>query len=135
MMNRSQIEAILKINGVSPTSPEEQIRSVLMSARYNKDEVDTALMVLRENTSTKKIRVDGLHKVFRSDEALAPNEISALLGIDVDPDVLSEVETRTQDTTTIQNVLVTIFAILVAIGGLAIYMYLNRIGIFHPSVY
>ena len=84
MIKRDQIESILKINGVQPTSPDEEIRSVLLSARYSKDEVDTAIMVLRENTKTNKTRVDGLHKVFRSDEALSPEEISQLLGIEIE---------------------------------------------------
>ena len=41
MIKRDQIESILKINGVAPSSPDEQIRLVLLSARYSKDEVDT----------------------------------------------------------------------------------------------
>ena len=36
-------------------------------------------MVLRENTKTNQTRVDGLHKVFRSSEALNSEEISQLL--------------------------------------------------------
>jgi hypothetical protein len=135
MINRTQIESILKINGVSATSPEDEIRSVLLSARYNKDEVDTALMVLRENKRTKKVRVDGLHKVFRTDEALRPEEISELLGIEVDPNMIGTPSSKSRDVSGIQTMLVTIFSIVVGLGGLLVYMYLNRVGLFHPTVF
>ena len=82
MINRKQVEAILKINGITPASPDDEIRAVLMSARYQEDEIDSAIMVLRQNVKTKEAKVQGLHKVFRSDETLKPSEISALLGID-----------------------------------------------------
>lgn len=136
MIQRDQIEAILKINGVAPGSPDEQIRSVLLSARYSKDEVDTAIMVLRENTKTNKTRVDGLHKIFRTDQALKPEEISQLLGIEVDasqqlPDAR---EYRSRDFSTWQYVLVWVLSIVVAVASILFYMYLYKIGLFHPSV-
>lgn len=136
MIQRDQIEAILKINGVAPGSPDEQIRSVLLSARYSKDEVDTAIMVLRENTKTNKTRVDGLHKIFRTDQALKPEEISQLLGIEVDasqqlPDAR---EYRSRDFSTWQYVLVWVLSLVVAVASILFYMYLYKIGLFHPSV-
>jgi len=88
VLQKKQIETILKINGVNPTAPDEEIRSVLLSARYNDDEIDTAIMVLRENVNTKESHVDGLHKVFRTNETLKSQEISSLLGIDVEIDDL-----------------------------------------------
>jgi len=123
MIKRDQIESILKINGVQPTSPDEQIRSVLLSARYSKDEVDTAIMVLRENTKTNKTRVDGLHKVFRSDEALAPEEISQLLGIEIDLSERIQVGSKTRDFSQFQYIMVWIL----------FYMYVYKVGVFHHS--
>lgn len=134
MMKRDQIESVLKINGVQPTSPDEQIRSVLLSARYSKDEVDTAIMVLRENTKTNKTRVDGLHKVFRSNQGLQPDEISQLLGIEVN---LSErVQPDSVDSknfSKLQSIIIAALSLLIAIMSLAFYMYIYKIGIFHPS--
>jgi len=136
MIKRDQIESLLKINGVQSTSPDEQIRSVLLSARYTKDEVDTAIMVLRENTKTKKTRVDGLHKVFRTNEGLRPEEISQLLGIEVD--LTDRVQTFDRESAAkasrFQSATITILSFLIAILGLAFYMYIYRIGIFHPSM-
>jgi len=133
MIKRDQIESILKINGVQPTSPDEEIRSVLLSARYSKDEVDTAIMVLRENTKTNKTRVDGLHKVFRSDEALAPEEISQLLGIEIDLSDRMQNRGNARDFSQLQFVMVWVLSALLAVVGLLFYMYIYKVGVFHPS--
>lgn len=84
MFNRSNIEQLLKVNGVAPTAPDEEIKSILVSAKWHKDDVDTALLVLRENKVSHETHVDSLHKIFRSDDHLRPETISSLLGIDVD---------------------------------------------------
>jgi hypothetical protein len=136
MIKRDQIESVLKINGVQPTSPDEQIRSVLLSARYTKDEVDTAIMVLRENTKTNKTRVDGLHKIFRTNEGLRPDEISQLLGIEVNLSERVESYDREggRDFSQFQNVIIGFLSFTLAILGLVFYMYIYKIGIFYPSV-
>ena len=134
MIKRSQIEKILKVNGIETTSPDEQIRSVLLSARFNKDEVDTAIMVLREDNKTKRTRVDGLHKVFRSDDALKPNEISDLLGIEVDASTFYRPQTEVKNMAAVQYITVWLFSVFFAVAGILMYMYMNHIGPFHPSV-
>jgi hypothetical protein len=133
-MQKEQIETILKINGVAPTSPDEEIRSVLLSARFNKDEVDAAIMILRENVITNETRVDGLHKVFRSDRSLKPQEISRLLGVDVDIDEITVITRRSRDLSPFQYAVVWFLAIILALGGIATYMYNEQVGPFHPSV-
>lgn len=135
MSSRDQLEALLKINGVSASSPDEQIRSVLLSARYTKDEVDTAIMVLREDTKTKQTRVDGLHKVFRTNEALAPSEVSALLGIDVSVEEAIEEREKARSLSTFQIMIVWLMSVAVAVSGIMFYMYMQKVGVFHPSVY
>jgi len=133
MVNKDQIETILKINGVVPGSPDEKIRSVLLSARYSKDEVDTAIMVLRENTKTKTTRVDGLHKVFRTEETLKPEEISQLLGIDVDISERSADGSRGRSLSAFQYILVWSASVIVALAGIILFMYINEIGVFHST--
>jgi len=133
MIKRSQIEKILRVNGVATTSPDDHIRSVLLSARFNKDEVDTAIMVLRENKTTKQIRVDGLHKVFRTDEALRPNEISELLGIEVDASTFYRPQNKVGTLAGIQYVTVWLFSVFFAVVTVLSIMYMNEVGPFHPS--
>lgn len=135
MINKNQIESILKINGVSSTSGDEVIRSVLLSARYNNDEVDTAIMVLRENVKTNKTRVEGLHKIFRTDEALMPEEISQLLGIDVDVESVSAINSKARSFSNAQLVAVWFLSVALALAGILAYMYLYKVGVFHPSMY
>jgi hypothetical protein len=126
MIKRSQIENILRVNGVSVTSPDETIRSVLLSARFNKDEVDTAIMVLRENKTTKQVRVDGLHKVFRTDEGLQPKEISELLGIEVDASTFYRSNSSSEKDTfaVVQYVIIWLLSVLFAIIAIFLIMYL-----------
>jgi hypothetical protein len=133
MLEKKHIEAILKINGIKPTSPDEEIRSVLLSARYSEDEVDAAIIVLRENTVTKTTSIDGLHKVFHTNNALNSSEISALLGIDVNIDTLPEV-TKKDELEPTHIVFITVSAIIIAFIGIFIAMYLYKVGIFYPTV-
>lgn len=132
MLQKDNIEAILKINGVTPTAPDEEIRSILLSARYNKDEVDTAIMILRENVKTNETRVDGLHKIFHSDERLKTTEIADLLGIEVELSNMPMQIKRSREFTTVQYIIVWVMAVLVALGGIGYSMYLHQVGVFHP---
>lgn len=133
MMQKKHIEEILTVNGIKPTSPEEVIRSVLLSARYNKDEVDAAIMVLRENTTTKETHVDGLHKVFRSDDVLSPEEISRLLGVDVELDESRSLATRKREPSFIQYLILVLIACCIAAAGVVWAMQMHQVGPFHPT--
>ncbi len=135
MLQRQQIESILKINGVSSTSPDEEIRSVLLSARFNDDEIDTAILVLKENKKTNISRVDGLHKIFRSGEALHPSEISTLLGIEVNIVELSNKKVvEAKKLVLFQGIIITIIALALALLGVFVAMFIYKVGIFHPTV-
>jgi len=134
MINRDQIEKILKINGVSPAAPDEQIRSVLLSARYKDDEVDTAIMVLREDINTKKTRIDGLHKVFRTDKSLDSKEISQLLGIDVEiSDRIAARQTRVKTSFT-HYIILWVLSVVIATSAILFYMNIHKVGVYHPAV-
>jgi len=138
MFDRIQVEKMLVLNGVEPTAPDEEIRSVLIEARWDKHDVDAALSVLRENTETHETHVDTLHKVFRTDERLQPSTISALLGIDLDitdADVVPDaIESRNsisfmQKT---QMACVTLFLAGACMVGL---MWFMKVGIFHHTTF
>jgi hypothetical protein len=83
MFERSQVEKLLSLNGVNTEASDEEIKSVLLSARWHKDDIEAAVLVLRENKITHETHVDSLHKVFRSDDRLRPETVSALLGIEM----------------------------------------------------
>lgn len=84
MIQRNQVEQILRINGVSETAEDEEIKSVLLSARWHEDDVETAMMVLRENVNDHKTHVDTIHQVFHTDQRLSPESVTSLLGIEMD---------------------------------------------------
>lgn len=84
MIDKNHVEELLRLNGVKPTAPDEEIKSVLISARWHEQDVETALLVLRENKQNHQTRVERLNKVFTSDDKLQPELISSLLGVDVD---------------------------------------------------
>lgn len=133
MIDKKHIENILKINGLHPTAKDEEIKSILLSARYNHDEVDAAIMVLRENTVTNQTKVEGLHKIFRSDQMLNSAEISSLLGIDVDLEERVTAGSKARELTTLSQAFLLSFSILLAIAALVIYMYISHVGLFHPT--
>ena len=134
MINRSHIENILKINGVSSAEPDEIIRSVLLSARYNKNEVDTALMVLRQDIDTKEVRVEGLHKVFYTNDSLLPQEISSLLGVDLNVDSYNPEPVETRGLGMLILMVIWLCSVGFAVFGILLYMHAHNIGLFHPSV-
>lgn len=136
MIDRTHIEQILKLNGLAPTAADEEIRSVLISARWNKEDVDTAITVLRENVNTHKSRVDTLHDVFLTDKELSPEAIHSLLGIDVQFNT-SELETLRVSRNNLyhwQIFSILVIAILVSVTIILGMMYLTGFGLSHPTV-
>ena len=91
MFDRDQIEKLLKLNGVDASSPDEEIKSVLLSARWHNDDIDTVFLVLRENKHSGDTHTDSIRRTFTAGDQLRPETISSLLGIDMDisPDKLS----------------------------------------------
>lgn len=134
MIDKQQVETLLRIHGIMPTAPDEEIRSILLSAQYNDEEINSALLVLRESKDHKMTRLDGLHKIYRTDSGLLPGEVSALLGIEVDVSDEEVRHHRQRQATGAQNFIILGVAITLAVGGLMYAMYSHGSGPFHPTV-
>jgi formate-dependent nitrite reductase membrane component NrfD len=134
MLQKKDIETVLKINGIGTGATDDEIRAVLLSARYTAEEVNTALVLLHEISKSNQTRADGLHKVFRSDVCLSPAEISELLGIDVQINNYTVMRNRKREMTLMQIFLVVLLAIGFALLGVTITMYMSKVGVFHSSV-
>ncbi len=135
MIEKKHIETILKANGIPPTAPDEEIRSVLISARWNNNDVDTALMVLKENRDSKATHVDTLHRVFHSDDRLTPSDISSLLGVKVslkDEEVV-DIEVKRRKIERTQTLIAIILALSIVLLGLTYLMYVEQAGLFHTT--
>lgn len=136
MVNKEQVETILKINGCSILSSEEDIRSVLSSARYTEEDIISALSVLHGKTQEEPDRqnINGLHRIFRTDEGLKPSQISKLLNIDVDIREFDKREMQNSHNTAMtQTIVVAVVAVAVAFLVVVIAMYFYDVGIFHPK--
>jgi hypothetical protein len=135
MIEKKQVETILKANGLPSTAPDEEIRSVLISARWDHNDVDAALMVLKENKESKTSHVDTIHKVFHSDDHLTPADISSLLGVKVTlgaDDVLDIIDKRKRVERT-QSYIAIILGLSIVLLGLTYLMYIEQAGIFHDT--
>jgi hypothetical protein len=135
MIERQSVETLLKANGIPPTADDEQIRSILISARWNDNDVDAALMVLKENTQSKETHVDTLHRVFHSDDRLTPADISSLLGVKVSlrNDDLEDIEAKQRKLERTQTMVALILALSIVLLGLAYLMYVEQAGLFHSA--
>ena len=131
-MQKKQLETLLKINGLSPSAPDEKIRSILLSARFKEDEIKTAITVLRENVKTNIKNIEGLHKVFRSDRALKSKEISELLGIDVDITETVTAARGPKEYTAVNYMILWFISVVLAVSAILFYMYVSKVGIFYP---
>ena len=138
MFTRADIEKLLEINGVSPSAPDDEIKSVLISARWHEDDIEAAITVLRENTKTHAQRVDKLHKVFYSDDRLQPETVSALLGIEANysPHTIDRAMVRRQhggrSLNRSQFLVVFMFGAMLALGVVIGMMWYLHMGLFYP---
>ena len=84
MINKQQTEQILRLNGIEPDAPPEEIRTVLIRARWHKDDVDAAIAAL--NRAPDEITVEHNHsqQLTHSDASLAPETLNAVLGVDIE---------------------------------------------------
>lgn len=135
MIEKRNVEAFLKVNGIPPTARDEEIRSILLSARWNNNEVDTALMVLKENVVNNETHVDTLHKVFNSDDRLSSAEITKLLGIDVNlsDHNLADINNKYNQTLNHSALITLVLSIVIAVSSIGYLMYQEKAGVFHNT--
>lgn len=132
MVSREGIINLLEVNGIPQSAPTEQIRSVLLGARYSPEEVDSALAILREDLSDQQIQQDGKHKLL-STETLAPEEVQRLLGVSVNAS--SMVTPRgSRPLLHLAKVLLFWLSVITITAALLLwYMYEAEIGPFYPE--
>lgn len=137
MFERRHIEQLLKVNGVPVTAPDEEIKSVLVSARWHEKDVETAMLVLRENTTSHESRVDTLHKVFQSDQRVNPETLSALLGVEVsikNEDINTEYKKPRRTVTAGQILQISLISLFSSVIFVLISMWYLEMGIFHITM-
>ncbi|MBY0310016.1 hypothetical protein K2Q16_02655 [Patescibacteria group bacterium] len=136
MLDRKHLERVLKINGVSPTASNDEIRTVLLSAHYREVEVDAALVLLQSSDQgVPASDTDSMQKLLRTDGNLNAKEISKLLGIDIIIPGSTSMATKASDRELSlgHHVVIWSLAIIIAILGLGLSMYALEYGFFHPA--
>lgn len=83
MVEKEHLENFLRLNGISPTAPDEEIRSALITAKWHDTDVEVALMVLRGEKGGEDIEMIASRQLFHSDAHIAPETLSKLLGMHV----------------------------------------------------
>lgn len=137
MFQRDQIEKLLSLNGVHTTATDDEIKSVLFSARWHKDDVEAAMMVLRENKVTHETHVDSLHKVFRSDDRLRPETVSALLGIEMEvtsDEISNKRSQRRAGLTSGQFMSIALVSLTLSVIFVLSSMWFLEMGLFHRTL-
>lgn len=83
MISKESLEKLLRVNGLSPSAPDEQFKELLLQAKWSGEDIETALTVLRENKVTDNSRVSSVHQTFTSGDKLSSSAISNMLGVNV----------------------------------------------------
>ncbi len=97
MLDRHFLEAFLKLNNTSEQMTEGEVRSVLTAAGWSEGEVAAALNILQQKgdqpTPEETQELSPHH--FRPDFEFSSNQLSHLLGVDVqlDPEAISQERT------------------------------------------
>ncbi len=134
MITKTEVESILRLNGVPVTAPDDMIKTVLQNANLTAEEADYAIQILRlPSDQLKQSDVTGLHKLFRTDQSLRPDEIVQLLGIEVEHTDEVVPQGKARAASPLQMTLVWILSAIFALAGILLYMYANNVGVFHPS--
>lgn len=144
MVERAQVVRFLKLNGIDATAPDEEIKSLLMSARWREEDVEAALTALHEDPESSKKTASAAQRpnavqqsIFRSDEKLAPDSVTALLGIDIDLSV-KDIELRRRsargELTAGQVVNILLISLVISSAFIIGSMWVMKVGIFHQSI-
>lgn len=133
MYDRKHIERVLKVNDLTSESPDEEIRSVLLGARYKDDEIMKAMQILRNSAPAEDGEDEKLaQKITRTDKSLTPNEVSKLLGIDIPVNTLLQRQVMSNGKFTgVHAALIVVLALLIASMGIGLAMYASGFGFFH----
>ncbi len=120
---------------MSVDSSDEEIKSVLLNARWHKEDAEAAILILRENKKTHETHMDSLHKVFTSDERLRPETVSALLGIEMDVMPEDMRDQSSQQSFGVQQLMgIMAAAFLLAVFMMGLTMWFMEVGMFHKTV-
>lgn len=132
MIDKKHIEQFLHLNDLSAESSEEDIRTLLASARWHEDDITAALLVLNGSDAQPEEKNSSIHQLLNSDQKLKPETLSALLGIDVKVDsIITKHKTSLSQRYNSQIILIVLLSLLTSFSVLLFFMWFMEVGIFH----
>jgi len=89
MVKKAHIENFLRLNGLSVESSDAEIKSLLITARWQEEDALGAIAVLRGTHTDSKVNEGEVEdmarkELFHGNAKLSPESLSSLLGIDVE---------------------------------------------------
>ena len=142
MLDKGFVERFLRLNNVSASSSDEEIKTALGQAKWSEAEINTALTLLRDQSLGSSVVAvsKGQSSIFRPDFDWSSEELSALLGVDVvvDPNALRKSSAKLVRKRHMANVVAGVFVVLLAfvlalsIGAFVAYSL--GAGPFHESI-
>lgn len=140
MVDRQHITNFLRLNGVSPTSPEDDIAEVLRIARWHEDDIRTALLKLRgEEEKSEQSLSDNPHNLFFTNAPVTPETLTSLLGMDVSIPhareyALEQRSAREDQLTTLVVLLTILTSVVLGVFATLFIMSIYNIGPFYSPV-
>ena len=139
MVNKEHILNFLRVNEIPYPSPEEDIRRALGIARWHDDDIQVALLKLRNDSDPYQYNPNNARNIFFSDIPIAPETLSSLLGVNIS---LPRARLRAQnsranskDTLTTTVTLLTVFtSVVLGLFVTLFVMYLYNVGPFYTPV-
>ena len=83
MVSKEHVINFLRLNEVELSETDEVIRGALFAARWHEQDVDIALMLVRDIKVDPTRMLPRAHHLLSVDGAIAPQTLSSLLGIDI----------------------------------------------------
>ena len=134
MLEKNAILQFLKVNGLPAEASDEEVKALLIKARWHEKDVAEALTLLRANPETSESNTQ--ERAYIHGDKLRPETISALLSIDVE--VVGSKLGKTAPQRSVYSAwhavcIIAIFAVLLAVATLVVAMWYFDMGFFHNS--
>lgn len=134
MLEKNQVENILRVNDVSITASDDEIRALLLSSKWTEDDIDLALKLLHNDVAPMNYHTDTLHKIFNSDQRLNQEEITNLLGIKTTLTNFEATEDITKNfSSPLNTALIILLTLVFVLAGVGYLMYQKQAGFFYSS--
>ena len=129
--NKNQVVSL----GTFPT----KLKAINAVERYRKriasNDVETALIVLREDKVKQTQHIDTVHQIFNTSDKIDPSTLNAILGIDIEINNITEKHSKDLDRAYRRQIFsLIVVSVVGALFFLLVAMWIMEFGIFYGRV-